>query len=274
MRFRFVGLLGALALITTIVAIRPGAGQPVAALVVDTPTSTTVPPSTSTSVSTATLTATVPTSTATATATPGPSTAPGLGFPTSVCNGAFPFPTTANVTFTWTGPTNVSGIYLDLSLFDNNFADGTFLTTVLSPGTTSYTWNGLIPNFVHFWRVTGQGLDGNWAMSDFQRFTPCGPQRLLDLQYSCTGGGRATVTFRWAPTSSPGILQYLDLTIFNNAFAPDTFLSAGPLPPSQQALVWQGILANVQHFYRINTLTAFFGWGPSQTGSFVAQCAS
>jgi len=206
--------------------------------------------------------------------TPGPSTAPVLGFPASVCNGAFPFPTTANVTLTWIGPTSVSNIYLDLSLFDNNFADGTFLTTALPPGTTSYTWNGLLPNFVHFWRVTGQGNDGNWVMSDFQRFTPCGPQRLLDLQYACTGAGGATVTFRWAPTSSPGLLQYLDLTIFNNGFAPDTFINTGPLPPSQQAIVWQGILANVQHFYRVNTLTAFFGWGPSQTGSFVAQCAS
>jgi hypothetical protein len=164
-------------------------------------------------------------------------------------------------------------VYLDISLFDNNFQDGTFLTVVLPAGTTTFTWNGLVPGFAHFWRVTGQGLDGNWVMSDFQRFTPCGQQRLLDVQYSCTGGGRATVIFRWAPTSSPGILQFLDLTLFNNGFIPGTFLGAGPLPASQQAVVWPGILANVQHYYRVNTLTVF-GWGPSLTGSFVAVCGS
>jgi hypothetical protein len=168
----------------------------------------------------------------------------------------------------------VSAIYLDLTLFDNNFQDGTFITAVLPAGTTSFTWRGLLPGQAHFWRVTGQGLDGTWVMSNFASFTPCGTQRLLTTSYVCTGGGRATVIFRWAPSSSAGLLQFLDLTLFNNGFAPGTFLGAGPLPPDQQALVWPGILANTVHFYRVNNLTQFFGWGPSVTGTFVASCAS
>jgi hypothetical protein len=270
MRLRFIGLFGAFVLVTTVVALRPGSSQPAGA-VLQTETPTEEPSNTPTSVTdTATATATT-TTTPTATSTPGPSAEPVLGFPTSVCNGAFPFPTTASVTFNWSGPTNVVRVYLDLSLFDNSFVDGTYLTMVLAPGTTSYTWNGLIPGFAHFWRISGERADGTFVSSDFRRFTPCAAQRLLDTQYTCTGGGRATVTFRWAPTSSPGILQYLDLTLFNNGFAQGTFLGAGPLDPAQQAVVWPGILANVQHFFRVNTLTVF-GWGPSLTGSFVAVC--
>jgi len=175
------------------------------------------------------------------------------------------------VLFTWTGPTNVSAIYLDLSLFDNNFADGTYITVVLPSGTTSYTWDGIQAGVAHFWRISGQSLNGGWVMSDFQRFTPCGTQRLLAVEYTCTGGGRATVAFRWAPSSSPANFLFLDITLFNNNFAPNTFLGAGPLPPTQQALVWGGILANLVHYYRVNA-SSIFGWGPSLTGSFVAQC--
>lgn len=276
MLYRFVGLIVAFTLIVGVVAVRPGSIRPAAALLAtETATNTAVPSSTSTPTTptvTVTATATALTATPTMTATPGPASAAVLNFPTSACNGAFPFPTSADVTFSWTGPANVSAIYLDLSLFDNNFQDGTFITAVLPAGTTQFTWQGLLPGFAHFWRVTGQGNDGSWVMSNFGSFTPCGTQRLLGMSYVCTGNGRATVVFRWAPGSTAGILQYLDLTLFNNGFAPGTFLGAGPLPPTQQAVVWPGILANIVHYYRVNELGAVFGWGPSATGTFVASC--
>lgn len=269
---RLVGLILTFAAIMTVIALGPGAGTPaVAVLQTATATNTSMPSSTSTSTTTASTTPTsTVTSTPTATSTPGPATAPILGFPTSTCN-SFPNPTTASVLFSWTGPANVSAIYLDLSLFDNNFSDGTYITVVLPAGTTSYTWNGIQAGIAHFWRTTGQGLNGNWVMSDFQRFTPCGTQRLLGVEYTCTGGGRASVAFRWAPSSSPANFLFLDISLFNNNFAPNTFLGAGPLPPAQQALVWGGILANLVHYYRVNAFS-IFGWGPSFTGSFVAQC--
>jgi hypothetical protein len=165
----------------------------------------------------------------------------------------------------------VSAIYLDLSVFDNDMADGTYFSVALAPGTTSYTWNGLQPGIAHFWRVTAMGLNGDWVTSGFGQFTPCGTQRLLTVVYDCTSGSRATVTFRWAPTSSPGLFQFLDLSLFNNDFAPGTFLGAGPLQGSSQALTWPAILANATHYFRVNTFT-IFGWGPSLTGTFVARC--
>ena len=270
---RLIGLLLAFSAVMAVIAFRPGGeGTAVALLQTETPTITNTTAPSSTSTATTTTSPTV-TRTPTVTPTPGPVANPVINFPTGACVGSFPFPTSANVTFTWTGPTNVSNIFLDLSTTDNNFVDGTYTTFVLSPGTTSLIGNGLQPGVAYFWRVTGLGLNGDWVTSDFGQFTPCGTQRLLTVTYSCTGGGRATVTFRWAPTSSPGFFQFLDLTLFNNNFAPGTFLGLGPMAPIQQAQVWPGIIANAVHYFRVNTFTVF-GWGPSQTGTFVAQCPS
>jgi hypothetical protein len=162
-------------------------------------------------------------------------------------------------------------LYLDLSVSDNNFQDGTYATVVLPGNATSYTWPGIQPGVAYFWRVTGLGANGTWVLSDFGRFTPCAPQQLLALSYTCTGGGRATVVFRWAPTSDQSIFQFVDLSLFNNGFAPNTFLGSGPHAGNVQAIVWPGILTNIAHFWRVNAFT-IFGWGPSLTGSFVAQC--
>ncbi len=274
MQLRFTGLLVAFVAIVGFVALQPGSSRDTAAAVVETgtpgtPGTSTTVPATATS-TTVPATATVAAS-PTATSTPGPASAPVLLFPTSQCIGTFPFPTSANVTFFWIGPSNVSSIYLDVSTLDNNFADGTYITFVFPSGTTSFTLNGAQPGQALFWRVTGLGLNGQFVSSNFAGLTPCAPQRLLSTSWVCTGSGRATVTFRWAPTSSPGLLQFLDITLFNNGFAPNTFLGAGALPPDQQALIWPGILANSVHYWRVNTLT-LFGWGPSQTGTFVAQC--
>lgn len=272
---RLIGLVAAFTAIAAVVAFRPGAER-AAIAVLQTSTPTNTPLSTDTPVSTNTPTVTTtPTVTPSVTPTSTPVAPPGgpeLGFPTSQCVGGTVLnPASANVTFTWTGPTNVSTIYLDLSLFDNTFADGTYITVVLPPGTTQYTWSGIQPGVAHHWRVTGLGLNGDWVQSAFGRFTPCGTQRLLNIQYTCTGAGRASVTFRWAPASSPGFFQFLDLSLFNNGFAPGTFLGAGPMVPNAQGMVWPGILANTIHYFRVNTFSVF-GWGPSQTGSFIAQC--
>jgi hypothetical protein len=268
---KLTGLLVGFCAIMAVIALRPGGERAAVALLqTETPTSTNTAEA-PTSTPTSTVPTSTPTATPTATSTPGPSTAPILNFPTSQCLGSFPFASSANVTFTWTGPTNVSAIFLDLSIFDNTFADGTYITMVLAPGTTTFTWNGIQPGVAHFWRVTGQGLNGDWVMSAFGRFTPCGTQRLLSINYSCTGAGRARVEFRWAPSSSAADFQFLDISLFNNGFAPGTFLGAGPIIPNAQGLFWDGILANAAHYFRVNAFT-IFGWGPSQTGSFVAVC--
>src|SRR5581483_8001149 len=98
MHVRLAGILAAFALVVTVAALRPGGADNAAAvLATDTATGTPVP--TDTPVPTSTSTPTTVPATPTATATPQPATVPLLNFPTSQCVGSFPFPSSANVTF-------------------------------------------------------------------------------------------------------------------------------------------------------------------------------
>jgi hypothetical protein len=203
-----------------------------------------------------------------ATPTPGPApTAAVIRHVTTDCVG-FP-PTSANVTFVWDHALSAFSQFLDLSIVDNNFAPGTFSAAgPLHPSVGQLSWHGLLPGVAHYWRVNAWTPDG-WLTSATGAFVPCGPPSIRFITYTCVGGGLANVTFHWA-YSSPHGDQWLDLSVFNNNFAPGTFLGAGPLSPVAGQLTWTGILANVDHFWRINTL--FWTWFPSQTGHFRAVC--
>jgi hypothetical protein len=73
------------------------------------------------------------------------------------------------VEFSWS-PSGQGPQWLDLSLFDNDFAAGTFLTSGPLPGSrSSFTWDGLIPDTQHFVRVNTQ-LAGGWAPSQTMAF--------------------------------------------------------------------------------------------------------
>lgn len=227
----------------------------------------TAPPTTG---GTATITATVSGASGSAVVTVlCPVAAATLAFPTTQCVN-FP-PTGAVVSFTWQPAQGATVQWLDLSLSDNNFAPGTFLGAgPLDPATGALTWAGLLPGRPHFWRVNALTPSG-WVTSATGAFVPCGGPAIRSVDWSCTGGGTAVVRFHWAPASSAGSFQFLDLTLFDNGFVPGTFLGMGPLSPTLQDGTWVGILANRQHFWRVNELSVF-GWSPTQTGTFVASC--
>jgi beta-lactamase class A len=75
----------------------------------------------------------------------------------------------------------------------------------------------------------------------------------------CRGSGANSVRvfFLWNP-SRAGI-QFLDLSMFNNGFAPGTFIGAGPLPKDRWGFVWDGLRQGSTHYARVNTLTSE-GW--------------
>ena len=73
------------------------------------------------------------------------------------------------------------------------------------------------------------------------------------------------VTFLWAP-SNAGI-QYLDLSIYNNGFAPDTFIGAGGFGPPAWGFVWNNLTQGTTHFARVDTLSGS-GWHASSTLAF------
>jgi hypothetical protein len=80
----------------------------------------------------------------------------------------------------------------------------------------------------------------------------------------------SNVTFNWAATGEG--LQWLDISIFDNGFAPGTFVSLGPLGPDVSSVNWNDMVPNVAHFWRVNTRTAD-GWSPSAIIPFV-PCGS
>ena len=81
--------------------------------------------------------------------------------------------------------------------------------------------------------------------------------------------GTVQVVFLWAPSRQGQ--QWLDLSVFNNGFAPGTVVGVGPLSPDAWAFVWDGLLPGVTHYVRVNTLTPW-GWQPGATAAFTTGC--
>jgi hypothetical protein len=83
----------------------------------------------------------------------------------------------------------------------------------------------------------------------------------------CMGRGPNSVRvfFLWGPSRAG--TQYLDLSIFNNGFAPGTFVGVGPFPNDRWGFIWEGLLQGTTHYARINTLTSE-GWKPTAPFAF------
>ncbi len=167
--------------------------------------------------------------------------------------------------------------WLDLSLSDNGFAPGTFVGLGPRPADqSSQPWGGLIPGLTHFLRVNTNTQYG-WQPSQTIAFTTrgdCSPQfgtgasNLSLLSQTCTSDNRVTINLVWS--SSGQGLQWTDLSVFDNGFAPNTFVGLGPLPPQQSSLTWAGLTPGLFHFARVNTLVGGT-WIPSQTVPFLTR---
>jgi len=99
------------------------------------------------------------------------------------------------VRFSWTPNLHNKGQWLDLSLSDDPFAPGKFVGAgPLPSGIATYTWEGLVPNAVHYWRVN-ELVGGRWFTSQTGSFVtlPCGTAGpaanpvLLQLQDAMAG---------------------------------------------------------------------------------------
>jgi hypothetical protein len=79
----------------------------------------------------------------------------------------------ANVTFSWQGSDPASSQqWLDLTTVDNGWQAGTFIGAgPLGGRETSYTWNGLLSNTLHYIRVNQQLRGGAWDGSGTFPFT-------------------------------------------------------------------------------------------------------
>jgi hypothetical protein len=79
----------------------------------------------------------------------------------------------ADVTFRWQGPNAASQQWIDLSLFNNGWRDGTFIGVgPLAGSVTSYTWTGIVANTPHVLRIN-QLASVHWDASHTFSFTAC-----------------------------------------------------------------------------------------------------
>lgn len=91
-----------------------------------------------------------------------------------------------------------------------------------------------------------------------------GPGLML-AECAGTTANSARAIFLWTPSKAGP--QWLDLSIFNNGFAPATFIGLGGYEVDRWGLVWEGLRQGTTHYARINTLTRE-GWMSSGTLSF------
>ena len=92
---------------------------------------------------------------------------------------------------------------------------------------------------------------------------------MLDRPSFTCGTGEATMRFSWRP-GSDATVQYIDVSLADNGFAPGTFVSAGPFDGGVASHTWTDMRANVRHYYRVNTLTPH-GW-VATADTFSAPC--
>ena len=191
--------------------------------------------------------------------------------------------------FRWDAPAPGAIVqWLDLSLFDNGFESGTFIGVgPISPaGPGTFTWQGIWPDLPRFYRINTLYADG-WRSSATGSFrsrscalahvdfrTVLGPV----IQQCDAQSGRVTAEFNWEPGSlSPGEpvqlqeAQWIDLSLFDNGFAPRSFVGAGPLPGDARSYVWKGLAAGKVHYWRVNGRGSgpSFAWRPSAAGIFL-----
>jgi hypothetical protein len=97
------------------------------------------------------------------------------------------------------------------------------------------------------------------------------------LSYSqvCQADGKVEVHFFWAGNDPGAVVQWVDLSLFNNGWTAGTFLGFGPLPATQTTIIWNGLIPNAIHYVRVNQLEPEGLWDPSPTFFFTTlDCPS
>jgi hypothetical protein len=177
-------------------------------------------------------------------------------------------------------------IWLDLSLFDNDFAPGTFLNAgpfAAAADGRLFGWFGLADRKTHFYRLNAHvGL--RWVELGRGSFETPDCSTVNSIVCDRRSGAN-TVDFVFAKYEAqlpPGVpvpplltaLQsWIDLSLQDNDFLPGTFLGART-SPAPSAYGWSGLAPGLRHYYRLNTLWSDGRWDGGRSiggfGSFVS----
>jgi hypothetical protein len=173
-------------------------------------------------------------------------------------------------------------IWIDLSVFNNNFAPRTFLGFgPLAPpqGEAGYAivWEGLVTDRAHYYRLNAF-IDGRWRELGRGRFET--PDCLRERAFTCDHTDDVTIVFELprsrASDQRAAIHQWLDLTLDPTFdFAPGTFVGAGPFPPplvgvegERTLFGWSHIRPGLVHNYRVNVLEDNGNWDTQVRAGF------
>jgi hypothetical protein len=174
-------------------------------------------------------------------------------------------------------------VWIDISLFNNNFAPRTFLGAgpfgppAIDDAGYWFTWPGLIDARQHYYRFNAL-MDGRWMELGRGSFVTIDCFRVTGQ--SCEDDGEVTVTFE-LPLNDPvdrlpTVEQWIDIRLGNSFdFPRGGFIGAGPFPPPVaspplQPFHWRNILPARQHSYRVNQLMTNGQWDTHSRGGFTS----
>jgi hypothetical protein len=183
--------------------------------------------------------------------------------------------------------------WIDLSLSNNGFPEGTFIGSgpfapQTSGGSGAFSWSGILPGRTHFFRLNVKTEDGRWYIIGRGSFDSPDCTTLTAMACNDIQANTVDVAFRvsGAPPAAIGRLPdlpwpvaigWIDLSTFDNGFAQGTFIAAGPVLPvlrvseyDDSYYFWSGLRGATKHYYRLNLLRTDATWQvtPTPRGSF------
>jgi hypothetical protein len=176
----------------------------------------------------------------------------------------------ATVAFQWTRLNGATTQYLDLSIQDGNFGPGTFSGTQVNGN--AFTWPGLEPGAIYWWRVNTNTNDG-WQTSDVKTFVPCGHPQLLTTAATCADANNANVDFFWIPVAGNTSDQFLDISP-DQSFPAGSIQAKGPITQGTSSYRWANIKSNTQFYYRVNQKLTDGSWKASPVKTFTVRCGA
>lgn len=167
--------------------------------------------------------------------------------------------------------------WVDLSLSNNGFIDGTFLGSgpILPTdrdSATGYVWAGLMPGRAHFYRLNAR-IGDRWHEIGTGTFVT--PDCRVIEALACDGeqspasayfdlSGEVPIALGHSPTAprTPAALGWIDLSTIDNGFLPGTYLSAGPILTLlvDPYYVWSNLKGATTHYVRFNLLREDGTW--------------
>ncbi len=178
---------------------------------------------------------------------------------------------TTTVAFSWLPVPGSTAQHLDLSVHDNDLADGTYTTIPLQPHQTSITLQPIRDDLPNFWRVVGTAPDGTEYSSQIDAFMPCGRPILLVGPSECINFTNEGVTFRWAPLAQSNGQQYLEIDP-TGTFSGDSVTRLGPFDATTSTYQQANFQNDTTYYFRV--VLEQDGANPliSQVGAFTPSC--